>query len=455
VGLFLPQTSVLRQFRFQLIVVSRFLSEIGQEGVFYGALVTVARDGSPFQASVMGAAKLLPGAALGLFGGVVADALPRRVALGLGYLIQAAACVVFPIFLGTGFAMLLTLVLGVSTINQVIGPSEKAVLPLVTGREDMSKAASLMSLSDSIGSGLGTAAVAPIILVAFGVQVLLFVCGAFLIFAAVRILALPVQKNVTVKEALRRLGSTELDLGFRKALSWLMGWPAIVTIMMVGMVVSVLSNITETLGPTYVDDVLHDDPTRSVYVFAPAGAGALVALAVSPWVVGRVGERVSAAIAVLIMTLALFSMAFMEPLAAVLGGVNPLNVVRLMGLQPSDELLGAAFVSTFTGFAVSMSSVSVQTYLNRRVPVTQQGRVFGLQSVLVNAAALVPMLLLGLLAEATSIQALLFFAPWIVLAGVYGLLGLASRLAHTEKMSRHEISRSFWYEPETANAGVS
>ncbi|MCI0784131.1 MAG: hypothetical protein J4N77_07365 [Chloroflexi bacterium] len=35
---FLPETSLIRRFRFQLIVISKFLSEIGQEAVFYGAV---------------------------------------------------------------------------------------------------------------------------------------------------------------------------------------------------------------------------------------------------------------------------------------------------------------------------------------------------------------------------------------------------------------------------------
>lgn len=187
-------------------------SEIGQEGVFYGSLVTVANI-----------AKVLPGATLGLVGGAVADALPRRVALGVGYVLQAVFCVVLPLVFGTGFGVLLILVLIVSTLNQLIGPSEKSVIPLVSSREEISSAASILSLSDSLAAGLGMAVFAPIVLVAFGVKALFIVCGGFLVFAAVRIFALPVRKHITVKDALQKLDLTELDLGFRSALRWLMG----------------------------------------------------------------------------------------------------------------------------------------------------------------------------------------------------------------------------------------
>jgi hypothetical protein len=289
--------------------------------------------------------------------------------------------------------------------------------------------------------------VAPVVLVTFGVHTLFFVCACFLALAALRIFALPVQKDVTVKAALERLKLSELDIGFTSALRWLIGWPAIVTIIMVGMVVSVMSNITQTLAPSYVAQVLNTEPAKSVYVFAPAGVGALTALAMTPQVVDRKGERWAAAVGVLIMSAALFAMAFVNELGGWLRPVNPLNIVRVFGLHPTDELLVASLISVFAGFAVSMSSVSVQTYLNRRVPAISQGRVFGLQSVLINASALLPMLLLGLIAERTSIEAILVVAPWVVLGGVYALLMLGSRWIGRERMSGEQVRDSFWHEP--------
>lgn len=52
-------------------------------------------------ASLIAIGKAVPAAALGLVGGAVADVLPRRIALGLGYGLQAAACLAVLLFLGT------------------------------------------------------------------------------------------------------------------------------------------------------------------------------------------------------------------------------------------------------------------------------------------------------------------------------------------------------------------
>ena len=447
---FLPETSMLRRFPFQLVVVSRFFSEIGQEGVFYGTLVAVAMEGSPFEASLIGGAKVLPGALLGLLGGAVADALPRRIALGLGYAAQAALCVVVPIVFGTSFMPLLLLVFGVSILNQFVGPSEKAVIPLVSSREQISTAAATMSLADSIATGIGTAAIAPIIMKSFGLRPMLFVSAAFLVFASIRIFALPFKQHIGAREALQRLNLSELDLGFRSAVSWLAGWPAVTTMIMVGLVVSVLSTISETLGPSYVGDVLGSDPANAVYVFAPAGIGAVVALSIAPWLIDRFHERWTAGLAVLLMTTALFAMAFIDTLAPVLAPISPMRLLELLGVELSDELLAAGFISIFTGFAISASSVAVQTYINRRVPMLQQGRVFGLQSIFANAAALVPMLLLGTIASLTSIEGILFFTPGVALVVVYGLLIIVSRLSGSEAPKGREVIASFWQEPVPA-----
>jgi len=81
----------------------------------------------------------------------------------------------------------------------------------------------------------------------------------------------------------------------------------------------------------------------------------------------------------------------------------------------------------------------------------QQGPVFGLQSMLANAAALIPLLLVGVFAELASIKGILLFAPWIVLGGVYVLLVLTVRMARGEAPSRREVLESFWEQPKAAS----
>jgi MFS family permease len=193
---------------------------------------------------------------------------------------------------------------------------------------------------------------------------------------------------------------------------------------------------------------LHTDPADAVYVFAPGSLAALAALAIGPKIIDRTGERRLTAGAILMASAGLFSLAFIDQLAPVLAPASPANVARLFGAQPSDALLAASHVSVFTGFATSLSALAVQTYLNRRVPALQQGRVFGLQSMLASAVAIVPLIGLGAAAEATSVRAILFWVPWLVLAVMYGLLVAASRMTGRERPRGREVFDSYWHDIE-------
>jgi hypothetical protein len=110
---FLPETAMLRQVRFQLVVASRSENRPGS-GVLW-------RVGRGRRRSLRGVAysgcEGTAGGDAGNLGGAVADALPRRIALGFGYAGQAALCVFIPVFFGTDFAPLLLLVAGVSCLN--------------------------------------------------------------------------------------------------------------------------------------------------------------------------------------------------------------------------------------------------------------------------------------------------------------------------------------------------
>jgi len=215
----------------------------------------------------------------------------------------------------------------------------------------------------------------------------------------------------------------------------------------IGLIVSVLNTISATLGPSYVRDVLHADPTNTVYVFAPAGLGALAAMAVAPRLIDRIGERRSAAIGFLVAAVSLFLLGAIGFVSPALAPVSAMNALLVVGIDPGDEVRAAGSISLFAGFATSLTAVAVQTYINRRVPILQQGRTFGLQNVLTNAAALVPLLALGGLAVQTGVEPILLVAPWIVLIGAYILILIASRSAGREAPTGLEVLSTFWEEP--------
>lgn len=440
--LFLPESSIVRDLRFEHILVSRFLSDAGQQSLAYGALIAVMRGGgSALDAAFLGTAALVPAAALGLYGGAVADALPKRVALAAVYNLQALLCFVVPLFAGTDLAAMALLLFAVNALGQVSGPSESAVLPLIASREQLATAASLVNLASSAGTAFGTALLAPIVVRLFGVTAMLYVSGALLLLAATRVFDLPTHEL----EGFTRLRVPQARV--RSALAWLIREPSVGTMIIVAVLAGTANVVMQTLAPRYVQSALHVDPADAVYVFGPSVAGLLLALTVGPPLIRRHGERITALAGFSMTASSLVLLGMIGAVAGVIDPLNPMRALDVTGWALSERLRTAALLALPLGFGVTLTTTSVQTYLNRRVPHAYQGRAFALQSTLKNGAAIVPLLTLGSAATAFGVERVLLASPFVLFGLALGLVVLSARLSGMPPRRGLQVLATFWEEP--------
>ena len=441
---FLPETSVARKPKFQQVMASRFLSDAGQQLLTYGALIAVVRDGgSAFQAALVGVATILPPALFGLYGGAVADALPKRVALAAIYNLQAVLCFVVPVLFGTDLSSVLFLLFAVNVLGQVSGPTESSVIPFVASEEELASSASLVSLSSNLGTAFGTAILAPIIVRVFGVQEVFFIGGVLLVLAASRVF------DLTTRQKRRKLNWRRPNVNVRATIAWLTHEPAVGTMIIVAVLAGVANIILQTLAPRYVSSALGVDPADAVYVFGPSAIGLGVALIASPRMIRLVGERATALLGFLVLATSLCLLGFIDEVAGALDWINPLGILAWFGIDLSEKMRTAGFLAMFAGFGLSLTTTAVQTYLNRRVPLSYQGRAFALQSTLKNASAILPLLALGAIATVTSVEAILIVTPVILLALAFMLVRVSYALGGEEPARRLDVLASFWEESQT------
>ncbi|HKZ51516.1 MAG TPA: MFS transporter, partial [Dehalococcoidia bacterium] len=410
-GFFIPAPSLAREPRFEQILASRFLSDAGQQALAYGALVAVVRaGGSAFDAALIGVAMLVPSALFGLHGGAVADALPKRLALAAAYNLQALLCFVVPLILGTGLPYLLLLVFAVNTLAQVSTPTESAVLPLVASQAELASAASLVNLASAAGSGFGTALLAPLLVRAFGVEIVLYMAGALLLLAASRVFDLPTgEGRPKVQWAIPRAR-------VRAAAGWLLHQPALTTMIIVGALAGTANIVLQTLAPRYVQSVLLVDAADTVYVFAPSAVGLVVALLAAPSLMELWGERRVALLGFSVVAVSLFLLGLVGQVAGIVDPINPIRILELAGIELSQRLRTAGLLAVPTGFGVALAATCVQTYVNRRVPLRYQGRSFAIQGSLKSGASIVPLLALGAAASAVGVEKVLLASPVLLLA---------------------------------------
>src|SRR6478735_8577940 len=96
--------SVLKHDDVRILAVSRAAVKMAGSTLSYGSMVYLAQIGSSqLQISTVSASQYLAAVIFGMQGGMLADALSKRMALLAGFIAQAALCLLIPIFLGTQF----------------------------------------------------------------------------------------------------------------------------------------------------------------------------------------------------------------------------------------------------------------------------------------------------------------------------------------------------------------
>jgi MFS family permease len=445
---FLPEPKILRSVRFKHLLASIFLADAARDGLRYGALISItASTGSAFQSSLVGVASVLPPALFGLYGGAVADALPKRIALGAIYVLDGLVCFIVPTLFGTGLVAMLFLVFSVNLLGLVSGPTEQSITPLVASESQLASANALSSLSSNLGTAFGTALMAPILVKLWGVRPVFFVSGAMLVFASARIL------QVRSPRDLPKVQWKRPHVSLRETFAWLVDQPAVTAVIVVFVLAGTGNLVLTTLAPGYVQSVLHLDPANAVYVFAPTSVGLALALFLAPKLMRLIGERLVALSGLFISAACLSLLGLVgHGLPHVVDPVNPLRLLSDFGIRMGPPVRTAALLALPIGFGIALTSIAVQTYINRRVPLALQARTFAIQSVMKNATAIVPLLTLGAAASAIGVGPILLAMPLVLLLAGNALIGLSFRFAGRQRPSELKVFESFWEEPRTAVA---
>ena len=100
--------------------------------------------------------------------------MPKRIALALAYTAMAAACIVLPTLFDDSVLMYFMLVFIVISLGQITSPAEQTLLPMVNTEEQLATANSVMGMVSSIGTTVGTAIMAPILLLAWGTDAVFY-----------------------------------------------------------------------------------------------------------------------------------------------------------------------------------------------------------------------------------------------------------------------------------------
>lgn len=410
--------------RFRRLLESRVLGQTAYNAMLYALLILVVEDtNSSVKSTMLVVAFTLPSIILGIPAGAVADALPRRFTLTMGYLLRAVIAVAL-IWYHHDLFYIYALAMASSTVVQFLSPAESATVPTVVRREQLSAANSLMLVAMMLGQIAGMAAIAPF-LIKLGSTDAVFVVSAALFMGAAYVVGW-MASGFTHEENVRRPPMGVVDAtreGFRILRSDRRAFLAIVYLTSA----TALTKVLAVLLPKYTRDVLHISPEDAVFVAAPAAIGAAAGLALAPPLIRLAGSWRVAAFGFALFVLGMMGLGFVVY-------VRDFIQSNLdFGISFVEDEVGVSSVITVTmllaipiGFAFSLVSVATRVVMNEQAPPQAQGRIFAVQGALGDFLSLPPLLLVGIVADVVGVRASLLAAA-VSAAALAGYLTLSRR----------------------------
>jgi MFS family permease len=433
-----PPSSIAQNPSFQALLASRFFSDLALQALLFGVLIASARGGgTAFEAAMIGVAFLVPGVALGLFGGAVADALPKRFALIVAYLTMGALCLSLPFWLGFELRGMLAVLFAVRILHQVSQPSEASAVPMVATHEELASANSFLSLMSSAGEVVGKALLAPLIVTAFGIEPVVVVAGLLFILSATRVIDFRVESHAIDEPELLGLMGEVIEAppppgeddghprmtSTRDAVRWLINEPDAFWMLALAAMASTTNVVLGVLGPQYVRDVLDVAPEKTFYVFAPASLGLIAALILAPILIRIFRERIIAVVGFLLVALGL---ALLGTIDTVVGRfADTILIVGIPGVGERVEM--AAAISTLLGMGMTLAAAATQTYIGKYVPSEIHGRIFALLGAMKDGLSIPVLLSMGAVAGWIGVDNVLLISPIVLLVTAFALNSLLGR----------------------------
>lgn len=369
---------------FRLFFAGQLISLAGtwMQTVAQGWLVlTLTND--PLALGIVTACQFLPVLIFGLFGGVIADALPKRptlivtqivamvLALTLGLLVVTDAVQVWMVYL---------LAIGLGFVNAVEMPVRQSFVVEMVGRADVANAVALNSAVFNGARVMGPA-IAGLVISAVGIAACFFlnaasflaVLVAYVLMHDSELLAGP---RIAVAHTVRGIGSQ-----LAEGLTYVRRTPTIrLAIVTLGVVATAGMNFS-VLVPVYARDVLHGDAATYGFLMAATGLGSLAcAMMIAAGLRPTLGLLVTG--------------------SAVLGA-------SLMVLGTISIEVLALPVMLLLGWSVIAIAATTNTLIQMTVPDRLRGRVMSIYTTVFAGSSPIGGLLAGAIAAAAGVAAAL------------------------------------------------
>ena len=365
---------------------------------------------------------VIPAVLFGVVAGVFVDHTDRRLVLIVTNGLRALAVAVVLLF-GQDLVTAYVVNFLVAAVTVFFVPAEAATIPGIVRKRDLLAANSLFTFTFNGAFLLGFIVLAPIAIAFAGYTALFGTIVAMFALAAILCATLPpsapVQEALRVEVAGEAVEKSRRDIG--EALRLLARQPRIAWSLVYIAVTYTLVAVAGAMAPGYVREVLLL-PERSVALLvAPAGFGVVVGLGLLNVAQRRLGHAGAIGLGLVVTMVALLVLAAARPLALVVGRAGAGG-----GLPGPPYFIGLVVLTAFVfGLAYAFITVPSMTAIQTELPDHVRGRVFGVLNVLISVFSLLPLVVVGPIADIWGVAPV--FVGAAVLVAIVWLGGRRSR----------------------------
>lgn len=394
--------ALLRNRYFLLIWLAQALSQTAQNIINFAVIVEVENiSHSSTGVGLVIVAFSLPAVIFGAVAGSFCDRLNKRQILVTTNVLRAIATVGYLIFGKSLLAIYLISFIS-SSISQFFAPAEAATLPTLVKRKHLLGAMSLFNLTFTLSQVAGFVIFGPTVYKLLGVNALYIAIIAAYSIAALLVWFLPPGQASTT--SLRQAAALLIDFrgvqaDVREVMAYLRSNPSVrLAIVQLTVALSFLMTLA-ALGPGFASRVLHLAAEDSGYILAPTGLG----LVLGTILLGQFGQRADRHMltnaGMVLMGITMAVMVNLQAIVRLIMGSMPAAAVHMSLPGFLSYLSAIGFLGFCLGWQSALITVPAQTAIQEETEDRIRGRVFAVQFMIANTVQVVPILLVGSLAD--------------------------------------------------------
>lgn len=423
---------------FRILWFNQLLMQLAINTSNFALVIWVFKlTGSNLAVSALILSIYLPALLFGIFAGVFVDISDRKRIIYIIDFLLAFSFVLF-IFIRHSFPLILLNSFLMNSYFQFFIPAESSSIPMLVPKKQLFLANSLFSFTLYGALMVGFSLAGPALRI-LGINSIFYIGVALLTLAFLISQKLPSLKSLKLKKQTKNLVRLTVS-ETRETVNFVRGKLSVaVSIGLLSAIQGIIGILAVTVS-SYMERVLRIHATdASLFVMLPLGLGMVTGALVVGRLFSGLPRRSLVIPSIIIGGILLFIIGAAPALARFFNSLElPESIPHLRYFFNAPSLSSTFALVAFTlGFCAVSIIIPSQTILQESTSEKNRGKIFSVLAVMMNAAACLPVLLAGLLADRFGATAVFSWLGIIVF--VIGILALRPALFFTEKTLPYSV----------------